>query len=122
MVEDEALEQADSSNTVSTSRARKAPPRPSSAIPIDLSSAHGSHSLPSTMGTPASQVRQASWSHPIAREGERGGAVEGYGLITVGPRNPKQLPLHRRLLRAQCQSQDPWRRARCQRPSPRRGS
>ena len=86
MVEDETLERADSSGTVSTSRARKAPPRPSGAIPIDLSSAHGSHSLPSTGGTPSAQARRASWSHdPIAREEERRGAVEGYELITVGP-------------------------------------
>ena len=80
MIEDEALEQeelelaeAGSGKAVGTSRACEAPSGPSSAIPIDLSSAHGSHSRPDTTGTPA------------AREGDRGGAVEGYGLITLGP-------------------------------------
>ena len=86
MIEDEALEQeelelaaAGSGNAVGTSRACEAPPGPSGAIPIDSSSAHGSHSHPDTTGTPA------------AREGERGGAVEGYGLITLGPETQKAV-------------------------------
>ena len=62
MIEDEALEQeelelaeAGSGNAVGTSRACEAPPGPSGAIPIDLSSAHGSHSHPDTTGTPAAK-------------------------------------------------------------------
>ena len=90
MVEDETLERADSGGTVSTSRARKAPPRPSGAIPIDLGSAHGSHSFPSTRGTPAAQ---ASWSHDPDRK--RRGEERCCGGLWADhsrPRNPKQLP------------------------------